>query len=85
MKRKRNMTLGIRTEHIELDQALKLAALVGSGGEAKMVIKSGWVKVNGVTELRRGRKLRQGDVFEFADVEATIIPSSDSGSSKGDV
>lgn len=79
------MTLGIRTEHIELDQALKLAALVGSGGEAKMVIKSGWVKVNGVTELRRGRKLRQGDVFEFADVEATIIPSSDSGSSKGDV
>jgi hypothetical protein len=45
------MTLEIRTEHIELDQALKLAALVGSGGEAKMAIQSGWVKVNGVTEF----------------------------------
>ncbi|HAN86679.1 MAG: RNA-binding S4 domain-containing protein [Bacillota bacterium] len=79
------MTLGIRTEHIELDQALKLAALVGSGGEAKMAIQSGWVKVNGVTEFRRGRKLREGDVFEFADVEATIVLSSDSVSGKGDV
>ena len=84
MKRKRSMTLGIRTEHIELDQALKLAALVGSGGEAKMAIQSGWVKVNGVTEFRRGRKLREGDVLN-SPMEATIVLSSDSVSGKGDV
>jgi len=85
MGRMKNMTLEIETEYIELDQALKLAALVGSGGEAKMAIHSGWAKVNGAAEFRRGRKLRDGDVLEFADVVVTIVSGGSSGSGKEDV
>ncbi|WP_143528517.1 RNA-binding S4 domain-containing protein [Rubrobacter xylanophilus] len=49
---------------ITLGQALKLARVVGSGGEAKLVIQSGEVRVNGEVETRRGRRLRPGDVVE---------------------
>lgn len=49
-------------EYIKLDQFLKLADLVGSGGAAKHMIRSGIVQVNGEEETRRGRKLRHGDV-----------------------
>lgn len=51
---------------ITLGQALKLARIVGSGGEAKIVIQSGEVRVNGEVETRRGRRLRAGDVVEVA-------------------
>ncbi len=51
---------------ITLGQALKAAALVGTGGEAKVVIQSGEVLVNGEVETRRGRRLREGDVVEVA-------------------
>nr|WP_279387498.1 RNA-binding S4 domain-containing protein [Rubrobacter taiwanensis] len=47
-----------------LGQALKLADVVSTGGEAKVVIQSGEVKVNGEVETRRGRRLRSGDVVE---------------------
>ena len=50
-----------------LGQALKVASLVGSGGEAKVVIQAGEVLVNGEVETRRGRKLHQGDVVEVGD------------------
>jgi len=43
---------------------LKVASIVGSGGEAKVVIQAGKVFVNGEVETRRGRKLHQGDVVE---------------------
>ena len=52
-------------EYIKLGQALKKAGLVSSGVEAKMVILDGLVEVNGETELQRGKKLRDGDVFSF--------------------
>lgn len=52
---------------IRLDQFLKVARLVGSGGEAKMLIADGLVKVNGEVELRRGRKLYQGDRVQLED------------------
>jgi len=52
-------------EYIKLDQFLKLANMVESGGQAKVLIQGGQVKVNGVVETRRGRKLRQGDAVEF--------------------
>jgi len=45
---------------MKLDQFLKYKNLVSSGGEAKIFIKSGSVKVNGVIETRRGRKLNKG-------------------------
>ena len=50
---------------MKLDQFLKLKNLVSSGGEAKLLIKSGNVKVNGEIEIRRGRKLNKGDKVMF--------------------
>ncbi len=52
---------------ITLGQALKAANLVGSGGEAKVLIQIGEVRVNGKVETRRGLKLREGDVVEVGD------------------
>ena len=52
-------------ETIKLDQFLKLANIVGSGGEAKHVIRSGVVQVNHEEETRRGRKLKHGDVVTY--------------------
>ena len=48
-------------ETIKLDQFLKLMCVVQTGGEAKMLIQNGDVKVNGSVEVRRGRKLVLGD------------------------
>lgn len=50
-----------------LGQALKASDLVGSGGEAKVLIQAGEVRVNGEIETRRGRKLREGDVIEVGE------------------
>ena len=50
---------------MKLDQFLKWQNLVSSGGEAKIFIKSGSVKVNGEIETRRGRKLKKGDKVMF--------------------
>lgn len=52
----------IRDETIRLGQLLKLAGLADSGGEAKELLASGAVRVNGEPEERRGRQLRRGDV-----------------------
>ena len=48
-------------EFIKLGQLLKKADMVSSGADAKMVIEEGQVLVNGEAELRRGRKLYDGD------------------------
>ena len=50
---------------MKLDQFLKWKNLVSSGGEAKIYIKSGKVKVNGEIEIKRGRKLYKGDKVMF--------------------
>jgi ribosome-associated protein len=47
-----------------LGRALKAAGLVGTGGEAKVLIQAGEVSVNGEVERRRGRRLQEGDVIE---------------------
>jgi len=57
----------IKDDFIKLGQALKLAGLVGSGVDAKMVIQDGLVFVNGKVELQRGKKLYPGDVVTFQD------------------
>jgi len=56
----------IKTEIIKLDSFLKWAGLVGSGAEAKILIKEGNVKLNGVIEIQRGKKIKAGDVIEFS-------------------
>lgn len=55
----------IRDDYIKLGQALKLAGLVGSGVDAKIVIQDGQVRVNGQVETQRGKKLALGDQVEF--------------------
>lgn len=54
-------TIMIKDDFIKLGQALKLAGLVSSGVEAKILITEGEVKVNGEVDTRRGRKLYPGD------------------------
>jgi ribosome-associated protein len=54
-------------EGTTLGQALKVASVVGSGGEAKVLIQAGEVFVNGEVETRRGRKLQEGDVIVVGD------------------
>ena len=68
------ITVNIREEDefIKLGQALKKAGLVGSGVEAKEVIQEGLVKVNGEVDTRRGKKLYDGDVFEFDGQKVTV-------------
>lgn len=55
----------INTEFIKLDSFMKLTGMCSMGSEAKPYILSGKVKVNQEVELRRGRKLRKGDIVEF--------------------
>jgi ribosome-associated protein len=68
--------------HITLAQAVKLAGLAGSGGQAKHLVRQGGLLVNGVVETRPGRKLFPGDRFSAADVEWIISPSIDDGGSR---
>ena len=66
VKKKDNaIPVEISTEFIKLQDALKYANLVYSGGEAKTLIQEGQVKVNGEVCTMRGKKLRNGDRFEF--------------------
>lgn len=62
----------LREDYIKLGQALKAAGLVSSGVEAKEVILEGLVKVNGKTELQRGKKLYDGDTVFFDGEEIKI-------------
>ncbi|MEM0927413.1 MAG: RNA-binding S4 domain-containing protein [Planctomycetota bacterium] len=50
---------------MRLDDVLKRSGLVGSGGQAKILIQDGMVQVNGVVETRRRKQLFMGDVVEF--------------------
>jgi len=59
-------------EFIKLDQFLKVQQVVRSGGEAKQLIQSGEVLVNGEEETRRGRKLRHGDRVAVFDMEIPV-------------
>lgn len=58
-------TIVINQQPIELYKILKLEALVYGGGEAKMVIAEGLVKLNGITETQKRKKVLAGDTIEF--------------------
>lgn len=57
---------------IHLDQFLKAHGLVGTGGQAKMVIQGGEVLLNGQVETRRRKQLREGDLVEFEGEEYRV-------------
>ena len=69
------ITVNIREtdEFIKLGQALKKAALVASGVDAKFYIQDGKEKLNGETELQRGKKLYNGDVVSFNGETIQIV------------
>ena len=65
-------TVSITTEFIKLEALLKLATLVGTGGEAKMLIQNGQASVNGEVCTMRGKKLRPGDTVQFQGQEILV-------------
>jgi ribosome-associated protein len=65
-------TVVIHTEFIKLQDLLKLANAVGSGGEAKERIQAGETKVNGEVCTQRGKKIRPGDQVIFDGAEYMV-------------
>lgn len=64
--------LALRGEYITLAQAVKVVGLADTGGQAKVVIREGEIRVNGEPETRPGRKLRPGDRFGTTEREWTV-------------
>jgi len=60
------------SDALRLDQFLKLRAIAGTGGQAKVMIQNGEVKVNGEIETRRRRKLSAGDVVEIGGTQVVV-------------
>ena len=71
-KKDDHQPLTIHTEFIKLQDALKYANIVYSGGEAKQMILDGLVTVNGEVCTMRGKKLRPGDKFQFEGYKFVI-------------
>ena len=65
-------TITITTEYIKLQDLLKLAGVVYTGGEAKVLIQEGAVTVNGAVCTQRGKKLRPGDPVRLGDAALTV-------------
>ena len=72
-KKDTSIPLSITTEFIKLQDAMKFANIVYSGGEAKTLIQEGQVLVNGEVCTMRGKKLREGDSFSFEGLAFKIV------------
>ena len=72
-KKEPSVPVVIHTEFIKLQDAMKFANIVYSGGEAKALIQEGEVLVNGEVCTMRGKKMRNGDTAEFENFKLTVI------------
>jgi ribosome-associated protein len=63
----------IAREPVELYKILKFEGLVSSGGEAKSVIATCKVKVNGVVETRKRRKMMSGEIIEYENKQYQLL------------
>ena len=63
----------INREPVELYKVLKFEGLVGSDGEAKLVVDNGLVRLNGEVETRKRKKVVSGDVIEFAQTRMKLV------------
>lgn len=70
-------TIPVRGDYITLGQLLKLAGLIGTGGETKTFLAETPIRVNGEPESRRGRKLRPGDVIAVEGAEEIRLVAED--------
>lgn len=67
----------ITTEYIKLDQFLKLASIIGAGGEARFFIEDNIILVNDEPEDRRGKKLRNGDIIKVKNEKYRIVQNGE--------
>ncbi|NCA97329.1 MAG: S4 domain-containing protein YaaA [Bacteroidia bacterium] len=70
---KKTVEIRISTDFITLGQLLKIADLIGSGGEAKSYLATHQILVEGVDDNRRGRKLRNQMTVEIENVRYRIL------------
>jgi ribosome-associated protein len=70
----------LRGEFITLDALLKATGLADSGGAAKALIQTGQVQVDGREELRRGAKLRAGQVVAVSGARVRLLAAEGGGS-----
>ena len=63
----------IETEFIKLDQLLKFVGIADTGGQSKILINDGLVKVNGELTKARGKKIKKGDTVEIKNMESFIV------------
>ena len=75
--------LVLRGEHIALDALLKTTGLAPSGGAAKAMVVAGQVRVDGLDERRKTRKVRAGQVVQVGDVCVRVLAAS-AGNAVGD-
>lgn len=68
--------VSIYTDYVTLGQFLKIADIISSGGEAKVFLSENEVVINGETDNRRGRKLRNGDKVKVLNKEYLIVNES---------
>ncbi len=66
-------TIPLRGAHITLAQAVKAAGLADTGGQAKHLVRSGTITVNGAVVSQPGRKLHVGDRFQGADGAEWVV------------
>lgn len=69
----RREAVAIETEFIRLDALLKLGGAVETGGQAKLAVQAGMVRVNGETCTMRGKKMRPGDVAELDGARYEVV------------
>lgn len=73
----------INKEPIDLNKLLKLDNVVSGGGEAKILIAEGGVKLNGEVETRKRKKVFAGDVIEYLDRAIQVVLEAPSDQSPG--
>lgn len=69
----KSLELVLRGEYIALDALLKTMGLAPSGGAAKAMVAGGQVRVDGLDERRKTRKVRAGQVVQVGDVSVSVL------------
>jgi ribosome-associated protein len=72
-----SITFELNSEFVEVNQLLKLAGLVDSGGAGKNLVATGVVKVDGKKELRKTAKIRAGQTVSVGDVRISVIAGNE--------